>query len=218
MSSLNDFRPKANQIAFTNTETLKAGNVQKAIELLQEQIQNSGNGEGELSGVLREISNAWNFVKFNAISNFLLTVGTWIEEYGDMFIEAYETVFKDIEDSCDLLGVEYTPYTPPYYLELDYFLEYNDIILIEFSSALEYLADRFDVEIDDSEFYEKRLIGGKFFIIFDDQISDLILPKLENESTYIDYGEIVQDYVFFPVYYKNSTYYYLEEYINSKFP
>ena len=218
MSSLNDFRPKANQIAFTSTETIKAGNVQKAIEILQEQIQNSGNGEGELSGVLREISDAWNFVKFETISNFLLTVGTMVEEYEDLLIPAYETVFRDIEDCCDLLGVEYTPYEITDYLSLDYFLEYNDIILIEFSSALEYLADRFDVEIDDSEFYEKRLIGGKFFIIFDDPISDLTLPKLENESTYMDYGELVQDYVFFPIYYKNSTYYYLEEYINSKFP
>ena len=66
MSSLNDFRPKANQIAFTSTETIKAGNVQKAIEILQE--------------ILQEISDAWNFVKFETISNFLLTVGTMVEE------------------------------------------------------------------------------------------------------------------------------------------
>lgn len=35
---MQDFRTKANQIAFTNTETLKAGNVQKAIESVESKI------------------------------------------------------------------------------------------------------------------------------------------------------------------------------------
>lgn len=35
---MQDFRTKANQIAFTNTETLKAGNVQKAIESVEAKI------------------------------------------------------------------------------------------------------------------------------------------------------------------------------------
>ena len=108
MSSLNDFRPKANQIAFTSTETIKAGNVQKAIEILQEQIQNSGNGAGELPEILQEISDAWNFVKFNTINVLYYSLQLAFDvldlENEYLLIAAYERVLTDIDSVCDFMG------------------------------------------------------------------------------------------------------------------
>lgn len=223
MSSLNDFRQKANQIAFTSTETLKAGNVQKAIEILHEQIQNSGNGEWELPGVLQEISDAWNFVKGNTINTLLASLELAFEElFADseneyMLIAGYERVFTDIDSVCDFMGVDYIPYEIPDYLSVDNILFHNDIILAEFSSALDYLANRFDVEIDDSNFIEKRLIGGKFFI-YEDPLGDILFPKLENEATFLDIVDIYQFYLAFSILYTMEEYRNLDNYMRSKFP
>lgn len=223
MSSLNDFRPKANQIAFTSTETIKAGNVQKAIEILQEQIQNSGNGEWELPEILREISDAWNFVKGNTINTLLASLQMAFDElFADseneyMLIAGYERVFTDIDSVCDLLGIDYIPYEIPDYLSVDNILFHNDIILAEFSSALDYLANRFDVEIDDSNFIEKRLIGGKFFI-YEDPLGDILFPKLENEATFMDINSIYQLYLAFSILYTMEAYRNLDNYMRSKFP
>lgn len=223
MSSLNDFRQKANQIAFASTKTLKAGNVQKAIEILHEQIQNSGNGAGELPDILQEISNAWNFVKGNTIITLLASLNLAFDElFADseneyMLIAGYERVFTDIDSVCDLLGVDYIPYDIPSYLTVDYILIYNDIILTEFSSALEYLANRFDIEIDDSNFIEKRLIGGKFNI-YEDPIGDIKFPKLENETTFMDINSIYQFYLAFSILYTMEEYRNLDNYMRSKFP
>lgn len=223
MSSLNDFRPKANQIAFTSTETIKAGNVQKAIEILQEQIQNSGNGEGELSGVLREISDAWNFVKGNTINTLLASLELAFEQLFEgseneyMLIAGYEMVFTDIDNVCDFMGVDYIPYEIPDYLSVDNILFHNDIILAEFSSALDYLANRFDVEIDDSNFIEKRLIGGKFFI-YQDPLGDIRFPNIENEATFMDIVDIYQFYLAFSILYTMEEYRNLDNYMRSKFP
>lgn len=222
MSSLNDFRQKANQIAFASTETLKAGNVQKAIEILHEQIQNSGNGAGELPEILREISDSWNFAKGITLIHFLL----WLElafdqffagsEVEEMLIAAYEGVFTDIDSVCDFMGVDYTPYEVPTYLYLDDILINNDIILTEFSSALDYLANRFDVEIDDSNFIEKRLIGGKFNV-YQDPIGNVLFPNTENETIVFDLSSLHQFYITFAIQYTMEEYRNLDDYMWSKF-
>lgn len=224
MSSLNDFRQKANQIAFASTETLKAGNVQKAIELLHEQIQNSGNGEGELSGVLREISDSWNFAKGITLIHFFLMLEMAFDEIiadsegEEILIAAYERVFTDIDSVCDFMGVDYIPYEIPDYLSVDNILSNNDIILAEFSSALDYLANRFDVEIDDSQSVEKRLIGGKFNVAAEDQIGNVLFPNIENETIVFEFLSLHAFYLAFAVQYTMEEYRNLDNYMRSKFP
>jgi hypothetical protein len=82
---------------------------------------------------------------------------------------------------------------------------------------LEYLANRFDIEIDDSNFIEKRLIGGKFDV-YDVPLGDILFPKLENEATFIDIVYIYQFYLAFPILYTMEAYGNLDEYMQSKFP
>ena len=82
---------------------------------------------------------------------------------------------------------------------------------------MEYLANRFDIEIDDSNFIEKRLIGGKFDI-YEVPFGNIIFPKLENEATFIDIVYIYQFYLNFPILYTMDAYRNLDNYMRSKFP